>query len=86
MLQRFVIILLFVFCVVLVLFPVLLGGLLLTQAAGDTLGALVFRGILVANLSVLGATILLLVGTLAAVVVNMPKNMPKSDREETGEF
>ncbi len=69
MLKRLITILLVALCVVLALFPVLVGGWLLCQAAGDEGGTAVFRYLSVAALCVLLTDILLLVAALAAASV-----------------
>ncbi len=84
MFKRLIIVLLVAFCVVLALFPVLVGGLLLCQAAGDGLGETVFRGILIGDLCVLATLVLLLVGTLAVSIAGtgpMGIGNSASDRE-----
>lgn len=67
MLRRLLATFLILFFVVLVLFPVLLGGMFITGAAEDQVGSAVFRALLLANLSILGSVTLLLIGTLAAI-------------------
>ena len=69
MLKRFLIVLLVILCVVLALFPALLGGWLVTQSAGDEVGAAIFRGLAVAGLCVLATDVLLLIAVLAVGVV-----------------
>ena len=70
MLKRFLIVLLVILCVVLALFPALLGGWLVTQSTGDEVGAAIFRGLAVAGLCVLATDVLLLVAVLAVGVVS----------------
>ena len=69
MLKRFLIVLLVILCVVLALFPALLGGWLVTQSTGDEVGAAIFRGLAVAGLCVLATDVLLLIAVLAVGVV-----------------
>ena len=69
MLRRLLATFLILFFVVLVLFPVLLGGMFITGAAEDLVGSAVFRALLLANLSILGSVTLLLIGTLAAITI-----------------
>ena len=76
MLKRFLIVLLVILCVVLALFPALLGGWLVTQSAGDELGAAIFRGLAVAGLCVLATDVLLLIAVLAVGVVGCAVSGP----------
>jgi len=69
MLRRLIATFLILFFIVLVLFPVLLGGMFITSAAEDQVGSAVFRALLLANLSILGSVTLLLIGTLAAITI-----------------
>ncbi len=76
MLKRFLIVLLVILCVVLALFPALLGGWLVAQSAGDEVGAAIFRGLAVAGLCVLATDVLLLVAVLAVGVVSAGVSAP----------
>ena len=80
MLKRFLIVLLVILCVVLALFPALLGGWLVTQSAGDELGAAIFRGLAVTGLCVLATDVVLLIAVLAVAVLGSDSSGPaKSD-------
>ncbi len=86
MLKRFLIVLLVILCVVLALFPALLGGWLVTQSVGDEFGATIFRGLAVGGLCVLATDILLLIAVLAVAVVGVELPGPtKSDSVETSD-
>ncbi len=80
MLRRSLLVLIFAFFVLLVLFPVLVGGYLVADAGNDTLGFAVFRGLVVTVLVLLVVDVLLMVATLSLLqVTSQDQQQERSD-------
>ena len=67
MLRQFLLVLVYVFFILLVLIPVLLGGYWICEAATDQVGSQIFRVGLQLVMAVLVTDVLLMVGTLGVM-------------------